>query len=434
RNVVIFGDSGVGKSSVVNLLAPSSGAKTSSGVSTCTFMSQRYDVVIDDENFGIWDTAGLNGGSITRSRIPSRSKTAVDMTTATVTLESLLYRLDREGGIQLLVYVIKGPSVSQSLARNYDIFNSAISRKKVPISVIITGLENVEGDMEDWWEGGEGVLKEFDMYFDAHACVTTLPEGKTQNPVLAERRRHSQVVLRKMLMETCRQGTVQHRDTKFWVRSALGDVYSLINSGPKWDRITNVALCSGEASLVNTALIGEWETCSARIRGRSYTFHNVSNTVSSPGSKALSSGWGRGPDLLVYVPGGPIDDAKSVSRLHTFCELYHGDVCPLVVVAKEDAREAWEKHVRERGLDAKVTFYVPQSEKPMEQVHEAIAMRRLMRGPSRATSKRRKASDKDKENRPSGLVRSKAVSRRSLPGIHSDTVDERINDGQITSK
>ncbi|KAF9220783.1 hypothetical protein BS17DRAFT_671828, partial [Gyrodon lividus] len=198
-NVVVFGDGGVGKSSLINLLASSPDARTSSGVSVCTFLSRRYDVNIDGENFGIWDTAGLNGGSFLRSHVPMRGKVGMDVMTATRTLGSLLHQLDVQGGIQLLIYVIRGPSVNQSLAKNYDIFYSAICRKKVPIAVIITGLENAEGDMEDWWNEGEQVLAGFDMYFDAHACVTTLPDQRTKNTVLAERRDNSRTVLRKII-------------------------------------------------------------------------------------------------------------------------------------------------------------------------------------------------------------------------------------------
>ncbi|KAF9240459.1 hypothetical protein BU15DRAFT_45763, partial [Melanogaster broomeanus] len=172
RNVVVFGDSGVGKSSVINLLTPSPVAKTSSGASVCTFMSKCHNVIIDNEHFQIWDTAGLDGGSF---RTPPPA--GVD------------------GGIQLLVYVVRGPSLDRSIAKNYVIFYTAISRKKIPIAVIITGLENVDGNMEDWWKEGQKVLADFEMYFDAHACVTTLSEEKTMNTVLDDRRRRSQTVL-----------------------------------------------------------------------------------------------------------------------------------------------------------------------------------------------------------------------------------------------
>ncbi|KAF9222657.1 hypothetical protein BS17DRAFT_175542 [Gyrodon lividus] len=62
RNVVIFGESGVGKSSLINMIAGHEVAKTSSSGMGCTFQSSRYRMPITGEMFHVWDTAGLDEG------------------------------------------------------------------------------------------------------------------------------------------------------------------------------------------------------------------------------------------------------------------------------------------------------------------------------------------------------------------------------------
>jgi small GTP-binding protein len=65
-NVVIFGDSGVGKSSLINMLTGGEAVKTSSSAIGCTFQSSRRDLAIDGQKFNIWDTAGLDEGTYGR--------------------------------------------------------------------------------------------------------------------------------------------------------------------------------------------------------------------------------------------------------------------------------------------------------------------------------------------------------------------------------
>ncbi|KAF9231201.1 hypothetical protein BU15DRAFT_11629, partial [Melanogaster broomeanus] len=57
RNIVIFGDSGVGKSSIINMLTGSSSAIGP------TFESSNYMIPINDETFSVWDTTGLDEGT-----------------------------------------------------------------------------------------------------------------------------------------------------------------------------------------------------------------------------------------------------------------------------------------------------------------------------------------------------------------------------------
>lgn len=63
HNVIVFGECGAGKSSVVNMLAGYDAADTSSKVTSCTLTSDCYCVKIRGSSFYLHDTAGLNEGT-----------------------------------------------------------------------------------------------------------------------------------------------------------------------------------------------------------------------------------------------------------------------------------------------------------------------------------------------------------------------------------
>jgi small GTP-binding protein len=193
RNVVIFGDSGVGKSSLINMLAGRGVAKTSNSAIGCTSQNTLYTIEINGEKVNVWDTPGLDEG--TWGRILPK--------TAEKELTKLLRWLRRADGIHLLVYCIRGRSVRKELARNYVIFYSAICRKKVPIVAVVTGLENQRPSMDDWWTTGEKELTKYKMIFDDHACVTTIGKDQIEGPRVEQRRIESQQLVQKLIIDNC---------------------------------------------------------------------------------------------------------------------------------------------------------------------------------------------------------------------------------------
>ena len=60
RNIIIFGQTGAGKSSIINMLAGSGVAEVSDSASGCTSSNKRYSIPREDNNYTFWDTPGLN--------------------------------------------------------------------------------------------------------------------------------------------------------------------------------------------------------------------------------------------------------------------------------------------------------------------------------------------------------------------------------------
>ncbi|KAF7979189.1 hypothetical protein HWV62_43110 [Athelia sp. TMB] len=192
-NVVVFGETGVGKSSVINMIAGRNVAKVANTARGCTFASTSYDVNIGASKFRLWDTAGMDESE-------RGSVTAKD---AIIGLYKLMDSL--EGGIGLLVYCVRG-RIRETTVKNYRLFYQGICMQEVPIVVIANGLELEEPDMNSWWFRNKPAFTRQGMDFDGHACVTSTKGRCIDGEYMFEEEyEESQTVSRKLLLETFRE-------------------------------------------------------------------------------------------------------------------------------------------------------------------------------------------------------------------------------------
>ncbi|KIJ06753.1 hypothetical protein PAXINDRAFT_40970, partial [Paxillus involutus ATCC 200175] len=194
-NVIIFGETGAGKSSVVNLLAEADVAKISSTSMGCTFQSSSYPVIITGSLFTIFDTAGLNEGD---------PKT-MNKSNAIRQLYQLITSL--KGGVSLLLFCMRAPRIRESHVQNWRLFHEMICAEKVPIAIIITGLENEEGSMDNWWVKNRDNFEHHGMRPAGHACVTaTKGKKKGDNQYLfAEEYAESREKVQKLIVKCALQ-------------------------------------------------------------------------------------------------------------------------------------------------------------------------------------------------------------------------------------
>ena len=168
-NIVLFGEAGVGKSSVINLIAEKDVAQTSPDSWGCTLESKRYTFSVAKRSFNIWDTIGLGEPlfSIT-GYLGAIEKTF-----------SLIQQIQTEGGLDLLLFCIPGSGsrITQTMQCNYRLFYEVLCEKRIPIAVVVTHLER-ETKMDDWWTRNGRYISQCSLKFSGHACVTGLKDDK----------------------------------------------------------------------------------------------------------------------------------------------------------------------------------------------------------------------------------------------------------------
>ena len=406
----------MGKSSLINLIAGENISETSSSAVGCTLTYQRYLLKLGDQRFAIWDTAGLDEGA--QGTVPAEKAEAY--------LKQLLRDLAKTTGIDLLVYCVRGTRVRSALLTNYHLFYSAICRKKVPIAIVITGLENQEGDMDTWWQKNERQFLALQMRFDSYACVTTL-QSWMENATLEERRGISKDALIKMITSTCRTERWMPAERN-WVDTAFPDIRAILSSKDRTKaHVANVIMC--DVSSGRTPV-------SQDVTKRSITFHNpvtlslsltrlmsFRNPVSVvnrdsrsklpfnvsmkstperlfrvyqvPRRPTLSGGdeetmrrdmvIQRGADLLIFCVGKRAGGCRDVKAQWEYFNLtYGGDLSPQIVVIigatdQQSAEEWWNDAVlggaitNPSGHDASIAYW------PINDVYAEVEARGRLR-------------------------------------------------------
>ncbi|KAF9245008.1 P-loop containing nucleoside triphosphate hydrolase protein [Melanogaster broomeanus] len=166
-NIVIFGETGAGKSSLVNLICGADVARTSPEARACTLDARHYDTRIQGKDFRIYDTVGLNEPEVLND--PDRLVGAI------IKAYRLVQSLSAAGGINLLVFCIQKGRITSNMQQNYMLFHDFLCHKKVPVALVITHLEQ-EPKMEDWWLQNDFHFPAYGIDTVAHACITAKRE------------------------------------------------------------------------------------------------------------------------------------------------------------------------------------------------------------------------------------------------------------------
>ncbi|KAJ3809847.1 hypothetical protein F5876DRAFT_43056 [Lentinula aff. lateritia] len=170
RNVLLFGSSGCGKSSIINMLSNGDVALTSSAAAPSIFDVKKYEVSLDGTLYSFHDITGLNNGKLNKGDLVDHD---------CIRELSNLVHTELQDGISLLVFCLRAPRITEIAQKNYYIFYEVLCQRKIPIVIIVTGLEDEEPDMESWWTKNKGIFASYKMWFQGHACVTTTKGKKT---------------------------------------------------------------------------------------------------------------------------------------------------------------------------------------------------------------------------------------------------------------
>jgi hypothetical protein len=182
-NFIVFGEMGVGKSSLINLIAGEEVTKTSSGAKSCTLNYTEHTIrLIDHLNIRLYDTvskctdchdppdilsqimqAGLNEPTIDNANYLG----------ALVKAHELIQSLQEKGGIHGILFCVRGGRITSTTQQNYKLIYDFLCQKTVPVSLVVTGLEN-EPDMDGWWTTNKTTLEQSGIASTKHVCITTI--------------------------------------------------------------------------------------------------------------------------------------------------------------------------------------------------------------------------------------------------------------------
>jgi GTP-binding protein EngB required for normal cell division len=185
-NIIIFGETDVGKSSVINLIAGKEIAKVSSDVDGCTMASTPYNFILGQKNIRIFDTVGLEDPQMGFNAYFAAIEKAYQ----------LILSLSEASGVHLLLFCRRGGRVTATDQSNYRMFREFLCNNKVPVALVLTGLER-EVRMENWWERNESNVEKYGIRSIGHACITA---ARGDTPGQAEKYAISQKTIRELLM------------------------------------------------------------------------------------------------------------------------------------------------------------------------------------------------------------------------------------------
>ncbi|KAG1904339.1 uncharacterized protein F5891DRAFT_1014220 [Suillus fuscotomentosus] len=160
-NVLLFGETGVDKSSIIQLIVGQNIVDAVPG-GPYPMLKRVAGVTLGERRFELWEV--------------SSSMSFFPRFIAKWRLGASYKRLYRNGGAPLVLYCMKGKS-TPTASREYQDFTDIVgSTSCVSISAVVDGLEESLTNMDDWWTKYKGDLIRLGMQFSNHVCITLLPD------------------------------------------------------------------------------------------------------------------------------------------------------------------------------------------------------------------------------------------------------------------
>lgn len=193
--VLVFGTSGVGKTSLCNIVTGTTDPQAVSDAAVgCTFKTHVFSpFTIDDKLCIFTDTIGLNESD--NGKVPAKDA-----------LKELIALLKHsKDGYNLLIHVMRIPRITKAEQNNYEFFIKLVADSKIPAILVATGCENVE-PMSDWKNNNENIFSTMGLHYKDIICTCFAEDGKRYN--YSDLREESRRVVTEAIMQYSTKETV----------------------------------------------------------------------------------------------------------------------------------------------------------------------------------------------------------------------------------
>ena len=192
-------------------------AAVSADTEGCTLEATEYSFTLSNPEMSlrIFDTVGLEEPEMGVNTFLGAIEKA----------HQLITTLHNNGGIDLLLFCVRGGRLTNTMQRNYRLFFEFLCDKQVPLAIIVTHLEQ-EGVMENWWARNKETFRRYDIRSVAHACITALPAHVT---LYEEKRVQSRNTLRELFREALSSPNTSYVQAALkWITTFIEKLWSFL--------------------------------------------------------------------------------------------------------------------------------------------------------------------------------------------------------------
>ncbi|KAG2066544.1 hypothetical protein BDR04DRAFT_1106521 [Suillus decipiens] len=205
-NVLLFGETGVGKSAIINLIMGRDVAQTSPDAEPCTLKHTSHEVTLGGCQFKLWEVSSLGSMGFFRALFTKWR------------LKKSYKKLYKDNGVYLLLYCMRASRAQRTWIKDYKFFTDIVGSTTsvaggVPVAAVVTSLEDYPTDMDKWWVRNKDNLESLGMRFSAHACITSLPDDPHASSAMRARRHRSEQAVRRLIYNSYQAGTETPRSS-----------------------------------------------------------------------------------------------------------------------------------------------------------------------------------------------------------------------------
>lgn len=159
-DIVLLGEIGVGKSSLVNLITGEKVAEISSDTIGCTKTTAEYTFEEKGRTFRLHDTPGLVDPQMGIEPFVD----PIDI------IQKLIRRLGNGNGPDLLLFCTNNSKPTAALRRNYRLFCKIICKGEVPFALATTNLEECQS-ADQWWSQHKATIRSYGIDCSGHVGI-----------------------------------------------------------------------------------------------------------------------------------------------------------------------------------------------------------------------------------------------------------------------